>query len=82
MTLRHVRKMHMRLPEGNASTPDVIVRVRVVRPSVVGLCRGDYSRFIMKKLTLVGAGSAMFTQGLVADALEAGPWEIALVAAR
>jgi alpha-galactosidase len=36
----------------------------------------------MKKLTIIGAGSAMFTQGLVADAIRnpgAGPWEIALV---
>ncbi len=37
----------------------------------------------MKKLTIIGAGSAMFTQGLVADAIGnhggAGPSEIALV---
>ena len=36
----------------------------------------------MRKLTIVGAGSAMFTRGLVADAIRASrgrAWEIALV---
>lgn len=36
----------------------------------------------MRKIVIIGAGSAMFTQGLVVDLLEApdlGPWELALV---
>ena len=35
-----------------------------------------------KKIVLVGAGSAMFTQGLVADMIlspDVGPWELGLV---
>ena len=35
-----------------------------------------------KKIVLIGAGSAMFTQGLVADMIlspDLGPWELGLV---
>ena len=35
-----------------------------------------------KKIVLVGAGSAMFTHGLVADLIQSsdlGPWELGLV---
>ena len=35
-----------------------------------------------RKIVLIGAGSAMFTQGLVADMLlspELGPWDLGLV---
>jgi alpha-galactosidase len=35
-----------------------------------------------KKIVLIGAGSAMFTQGLVADMIQSpdlGPWELGLV---
>ena len=35
-----------------------------------------------KKIVLIGAGSAMFTQGLVADLIlspDLGPWQVGLV---
>ena len=35
-----------------------------------------------KKIVLIGAGSAMFTQGLVADMIQSpdlGPWDLGLV---
>jgi alpha-galactosidase len=51
-------------------------------PLVDAQARRTYSFRVMRKLTIIGAGSAMFTQGLVADAIRnpgGHAWEIALV---
>ncbi len=50
-------------------------------PNRVGRKRG-YSAVAKKRIVLLGAGSAVFTKGLVADLILApqqGPWELALV---